>query len=393
MCKHPVHRILQLTLLCLALGALPAAAQTADQQRPSSERNEARGPTIPGPIVTPGNGLGSSLCKGGIPDDFALPTESAMPYFSNCTTNFDELIEDGKCFGHVYDCWPSECRVDRVILHIKLREGRSLASNDTISIVGSQGSGPTYWSSNLRDLGNGPIYNLHIPISFSPQLVASALAITSQDDHAIDYANLEVFYDCRARVCGHKYLDSDCDGQKDHGEAVLPGWTIVATGTGGTTTTTTTGPNGEYCFDLPAGSYSLGELAQTGWVQTAPGAPGVHLVQLGVGQVISGYDFGNRPCESCQPPARICGQKYLDRNCDGRKGSTDIPLAGWTIILTDSTGHNTSTVTATNGSYCFEGLKPGSYLIGEQAKGDDQEHHRHYLAHVVQLAPHQQEVA
>ncbi|MBI5711518.1 MAG: carboxypeptidase regulatory-like domain-containing protein [Candidatus Eisenbacteria bacterium] len=96
-------------------------------------------------------------------------------------------------------------------------------------------------------------------------------------------------------LCGQKYLDLNHNGVKDTGEPPLAGWTIVLTGTGGTYTATTDA-NGNYCFtDVNPGTYTLSEVGQSGWVQTAP-AGGTYAVTVVANQSPGGYDFGNYAC-------------------------------------------------------------------------------------------------
>ena len=63
---------------------------------------------------------------------------------------------------------------------------------------------------------------------------------------------------------------------------------------------TTTDQNGNYAFtNLVAGSYTVAEVPQPGWVQTAP-TTGTYQVTVSAGQVVSGIDFGNE--QSSTPP-------------------------------------------------------------------------------------------
>ena len=123
------------------------------------------------------------------------------------------------------------------------------------------------------------------------------------DGSQTSYANLDNLC-IRPRVpptvCGHKFQDRECDGERGAGDAGLAGWTILLESADGDVRITTTGPDGGYCFDdLAAGDYTVSEAARPGWVQTAPKAQGAGWVQVGVEGDVEGPDFGNQLCARC----------------------------------------------------------------------------------------------
>ncbi|MEF7616672.1 CARDB domain-containing protein [Aquincola sp. MAHUQ-54] len=79
-----------------------------------------------------------------------------------------------------------------------------------------------------------------------------------------------------ASISGVKFEDVDGDGQRDEGEGLLAGWTIFLDSNGNGTLdagerSTVTGTDGSYRFDdLLPGSYTVAEVMQAGWMQTAP---------------------------------------------------------------------------------------------------------------------------
>ncbi|MGA9115413.1 MAG: SdrD B-like domain-containing protein [Bacteroidota bacterium] len=94
-------------------------------------------------------------------------------------------------------------------------------------------------------------------------------------------------------ICGSKFDDQDGDGQWDPLEPGLAGWTINLAGP--VNTSVLTGAGGGYCFNnLPAGAYTVSEVLQAGWTQTAPPPPGTWAVNLLPGQAVPSIDFGNQ---------------------------------------------------------------------------------------------------
>ena len=100
-----------------------------------------------------------------------------------------------------------------------------------------------------------------------------------------------------AKICGVKFLDHDGDGVRDANEPGLPGWTIQIKDAGGNVVgTAVTGKKGRFCIEVKAGTYTVSEVAQPGWVQTAPPPvpPGTATVTVASGQTAM-VQFGNRP--------------------------------------------------------------------------------------------------
>jgi uncharacterized repeat protein (TIGR01451 family) len=99
---------------------------------------------------------------------------------------------------------------------------------------------------------------------------------------------------CKATINGLKFDDLNGNGVRDTGEPGLANWTIKATDSNGNAQITTTDSLGNYSFTVPApGSYTVAEVLQTGWTQTAP-ATGTYTVVVSASQVINNRDFGNK---------------------------------------------------------------------------------------------------
>jgi hypothetical protein len=116
-------------------------------------------------------------------------------------------------------------------------------------------------------------------------------------------------------ICGTKFHDWNCNGQKDTGEPGLSGWQINITNNAtGATQSLTTGGNGQYCTgDLANGTYSVYETPQPFWQQTYPDPSGAYTVHIN-NQSWMNVDFGNCFCEEIRPDLNH-GLYTQDTNC------------------------------------------------------------------------------
>ncbi len=173
-------------------------------------------------------------------------------------------------------------------------------------------------------------------------------------------------------ISGTKFNDLNHNGAND-AEPGLGGWTITLADSSGTPiTTTTTAGDGSYSFkNLVDGTYIVGEVLQSGWIQTAPAVSttgsATYTVVITGGSHETGKDFGNYQL------GIVSGQKFNDVNGNGIKDPGDTGLASWTISLTgtDTITNTPVSMTATtdaNGNYNFSGLTAGTYIINETLK-------------------------
>ncbi len=79
-------------------------------------------------------------------------------------------------------------------------------------------------------------------------------------------------------IFGNSWNDGNQSDVKDEGEPNLGGWTVSITN-GGVTQSTTTDANGNYYFDVPAGTWTITEGAQAGWELNFPNT-GSHVVTV-----------------------------------------------------------------------------------------------------------------
>ncbi len=96
-----------------------------------------------------------------------------------------------------------------------------------------------------------------------------------------------------ASICGTKFNDLNGNGIRDNSEPGLANWKISLNMVG--IPAATTDSLGNFCFfNLPVGTYTISEIQQSGWVQTAPSVPGTYTVMLHPGENISNIVFGNK---------------------------------------------------------------------------------------------------
>lgn len=165
--------------------------------------------------------------------------------------------------------------------------GRVWASGDALHLYGTY-SDAVYGYQGCRPTGGGNVTSM---------LVDADGDVVNGDKTYV--GDVEAPGGCppptAASICGSKFADLNRNGVKDGAETALPGWTITLNGPGGPYTAITDA-QGEYCFDnLAPGTYTVGEVNQPGWVQTAP-ASGASTVSVAAGQIATGYAFGNYLC-------------------------------------------------------------------------------------------------
>ena len=163
-------------------------------------------------------------------------------------------------------------------------------------------------------------------------------------------------------ISGEVYNDLGGTGALQNGDPGLSGWTVqLLDVSNAVIATTTTDAGGNYTFDVPAaGTYTVREVLQSGYIQTAPASPGSYTETLAGGQSVSDVDFGDFRTVA------YSGIVYNDLNGDGSPEGTEPGLAGWTVELLDGSNQVIATqTTGTGGTYAFTGIGPGTYSIQE----------------------------
>ncbi len=132
-------------------------------------------------------------------------------------------------------------------------------------------------------------------------------------------------------LSGEVFNDVSGDGTLEAGDAGLAGWTVeLLNSTSAVIATTTTDVNGNYVFTLSAaGTYTVEEVPQTGYLQTAPSS-GTFTESVTSGESVAGLDFGNFL------QVTYSGEVYNDLNGDGSLDGGEPGLSGWTVNLLNS---------------------------------------------------------
>lgn len=153
-----------------------------------------------------------------------------------------------------------------------------------------------------------------------------------------------------ATVSGHKFDDSNVDGIWGETEKALSKWGIqLSNGE-----ERSTGTDGGYSFSVRPGTYTVNELLQAGWRQTAPSGSGTFQRTVISGQVLKGLDFGN-----------VCLGGVAVKPIDD---STGDPLAGVEVRIEEVSvpgilENEPSLPRTTTGTPDFEELLPGTYRV------------------------------
>jgi len=182
-------------------------------------------------------------------------------------------------------------------------------------------------------------------------------------------------------VSGHVYVDADNDGVRDAGEEGRAGVTLTLTGTDSLghpiIRTTATDATGTYVFaGVPASDltgYTVTETQPSGLLDgrdtagTAGGSAAVDDVISGI-VIVSGTasehnDFGELR------PSGVNGIVYVDSTGNGTVDAGEPRLANVTVTLTGTDDRSApvsaSTTTATDGTFTFGLLRPGTYKLTE----------------------------
>ena len=161
-----------------------------------------------------------------------------------------------------------------------------------------------------------------------------------------------------------KYYDLNGNGVQDKDEPGIPGQTVTLLENGKEIATTTTGQDGGYTFNnLVQGTYTVNDPPSGGFVLTTTSSITVTITT----SVVLHASFGLTGTHS------ISGVKFNDVNGNGVMDSGEPGVPGWGMVLDGTTAlfgiPITRTVnTASDGSYIFDHLVPGTYKISELSR-------------------------
>ena len=184
-----------------------------------------------------------------------------------------------------------------------------------------------------------------------------------------------VFTEATGSLSGTVYVDNDLSGGLTPGDSGINAVTVTLNGsdvTGATIfLTTTTLVDGTYRFDgLLEGTYAVSETQPGAYVDSTDtvGSLGgdasindtIGNISVPAGGVGTSYDFA-------EVGTGISGTVWLDLNNDGVIDAGEIGLPGVVIALLDSAGTTIATTTTLpDGTYSFDGLVAGDYVVQEQ---------------------------
>ncbi|GEM_PF-2182310 len=195
--------------------------------------------------------------------------------------------------------------------------------------------------------------------------------VTLPEDNSTDTTIDFGFQPRNAAIGDFVWKDLNGNGIQDAGEPGIPGVTVNISGPGGFTASTTTDANGAYHFTgLAPGSYTVTFVAPTGYVfspqfqgsntavDSNANASGVTpAVTLAAGQTDNTIDAG------LYQPGAIGDFVWNDLNDNGVQDSGEPGIGGVTVTLMHGSTVIATTTTATDGSYHFTNVAPGTYTV------------------------------
>ncbi len=210
------------------------------------------------------------------------------------------------------------------------------------------------WSTQFTGSGSATWYHLSM-IKVGNEIHGWSVRSNGEIIKYFEYEEPQV-----GSIAGLKFNDFNGNGAREEGEPGLANWKIYISGA--TLDSTLTNASGIYSFtNLLPGSYTVSEQLLSGWMQTAPEG-GSYMLQVSAGVNLVGNNFGNFRL------GQISGLKFEDTNGNGIRDGADVPLEGWKIRINGA--FTDSVTTASNGTFSFVNLQPGTYTVSEVLQAD-----------------------
>jgi protocatechuate 3,4-dioxygenase beta subunit len=156
-------------------------------------------------------------------------------------------------------------------------------------------------------------------------------------------------------VSGTVFNDLKADGTQETGDTGLSGQTVSLLNGTTVVATTTTGAGGSYSFaGVAPGSYTVSVTKLAGDTFSTTGTT---AVTTSSGSAVTATPIGE------YAPGTVTGTVFNDLNGNGTEQAPENGLSGQTVELLSGTTIVATTTTATNGTYSFAGVAPGSYTV------------------------------
>ncbi len=244
--------------------------------------------------------------------------------------------------------------------------GNYLFSNLAPGDYAIQVAAPSGYVFSAKDQGSNDALDSDVD-SLTGKTVLTSLT-SGQNDLSWDAG----LYLNKARLGDTVWEDMNYNGIQDAGEAGIAGVTVKLQNSSGTTLQTkTTDANGNYFFDVDAGTYKVTVVKPSGYLVTkqdqgtndgldsdinSSGVSGLYTVAAGEQNLT--VDGG------LYRKASIGDKVWLDANGNGVQDAGEAGIAGVSVKLLSAAGAVLSTTTTdANGNYLFSNLNPGSYAV------------------------------
>ncbi len=182
---------------------------------------------------------------------------------------------------------------------------------------------------------------------------ATSFAVTASSGTNVSNLNFGEFH--TVTLSGLVFSDSSGSGVLTGADPGLSGWTVDLVNSANQVVATTTSTTGGFSFTaVGPGTYTVELVQQSGYLATTSttfsvtAQSGANVSNLNVGE------FGL---------VTLSGEVFDDNSGSGVLGSGDTGLSGWTVDLVNSANQVVADTTASNGTYSFDNLGPGTYTV------------------------------